>query len=208
MNDKLPREISEPNLLIVEGTNDKEFVNALIQSIGGQRYMIVELQGKNNLSDVLPKISKVSGFGNIRNLAIILDADDSPVRTFQSAKNSLRKAGLPVPSTVGEVFTKLKPNVGVFLFPDCQSNGTVEDLIIKTINKAVLDCIEAYHVCITEKAENTNFKISSKSKLYRYLAIQKEPSRSLDLAVKRKHIDLQSPEFDRIKESLRKITSL
>ncbi|MEJ5229678.1 MAG: DUF3226 domain-containing protein [Pseudothermotoga sp.] len=204
MNDKIT--IEKPNLIIVEGKDDKSFLQNILVTLGMEDCQIQELNGKDNLHRILPALSKTPGFEDVKSLAIFLDADLSPSSTLQSIQNALSKTKLPVPRNPGEVKSDGKIKIGVFLFPDCKNNGTVEDLIIKTLDKQFIECIQHYHNCVKQTAK-VNWEFTSKSILYSYFAVQKEPARTFDVALKRGHVNLYSPEFDAIRDFLKKLFS-
>ena len=199
----LPIEISESTIILVEGKDDEQFLEGLLRKIEIKNYQIIQLSGKNNLSKSLPTIVKASGFDKVKNIAIVLDADDSPYNTFKSVLSALKKANLPLPGKPGEITGGEQINVGVFLFPDCKNPGILEDLIIKSFEKDILNCIKEYINCV--KKLDFNPKKEAKSIVYSYIAIQHEPSRDFEVSVKRKHINLEASAFDEIKEFLKRI---
>lgn len=204
MNQRNPQDIRSPNLVVVEGKDDREFIDFLLRKLNIMDYQIIELKGKNNLHKTLPTLTKTSGFENVRNLAIFLDANSSVINTFRSIQSALKKAQLPVPSEPNQVVHG-KVNLGVFLFPDCQSPGALEDLIVKTIDFHMLECIKDYLSCVQKYKAEFQLSVNSKSVVYSYFAVQDEPSQSFDLALKRGHIDLESPEFDKVKSFLKQL---
>lgn len=62
-------------------------------------------------------------------VALLPDADLSSIASFASAQEALRKANLAVPEKPAMV-TVGPPRTGVFVLPDCNGNGGLEDLLI------------------------------------------------------------------------------
>ncbi|SHH27697.1 DUF3226 domain-containing protein [Thermosipho atlanticus] len=203
MKKVFPTEINESTIIFVEGKDDEQFLRGLLQKIEIEDYKIIQLNGKNNLNKVLPAAVKVSGFDKVKNILIILDADDSPDNTFKSVLSALKKANLPLPKRPGEPTNNGQIKVGIFLFPDCKNPGTIEDLIIRSFDKNVLNCIKEYINCAEKLGFNP--KNEAKSFVYCYIAVQHEPSGNFDVSIKRKHIDLEASVFDNIKEFLKRM---
>lgn len=80
-------------------------------------------------------------------LGVILDADDEetpPVR-FQKLSAELAQTGLTLPPTPG-VVTKGAPRCGIFIIPDNETSGTLEDIL--------LDCAQVNYPDLLKKATN------------------------------------------------------
>ena len=85
---KLDREIQ---ILVegVEGKNDQDIFAALIEHLGlAENIQIHVLNGKDNLSGSLEILRGTTGYGDVKDIAIVRDADESAARTFQSVKVS------------------------------------------------------------------------------------------------------------------------
>ncbi|HOA18068.1 MAG TPA: hypothetical protein PLD16_08240 [Fervidobacterium sp.] len=200
----IPKEFNEPTLIIVEGKDDEQFIECIIKDVELQHYQIVKLEGKDNLTvNFMSSLTKVTGFNVVKNIAIILDADRSVENSFRKVRSILENLGFPTPTKPFEVIDGNKYRIGVFLFPDCENPGSIEDLIARSLNEKTCRCINEYIECMKKE----QFKVAriSKSILYSYLAIQDEPSRDLATAIKRNQVSIKDSAFEKIKDFLKKI---
>jgi len=90
-----------------------------------------------------------------------------------------------------------------YQIPDCETPGSIEDLIIRPLNEEARKCINEYIKCM----KNAQFKVRriSKSILYSYIAVQNEPSKDLTTAIKRNQINIKDDVFDKIKSFLKSL---
>jgi len=205
----------KPYLLIVEGKDDVNFFEAYLGYLSSlencqgvnDKFDIYSIGGKNNLPSILKTISKTPGFNNIKALAIILDADSNPKARFQSITNALKKANLPSPRKIMEASGK-KPKVMIFLLPDSNRAGSLEDLCLESIkNDPALSCIDKYFECLSDK----KIKISancSKAKCLAFLASRPDLPNNVGIAAKQKIWPFASPAFQNIKNFLINFFSL
>ena len=146
--------IEKPRLLAVEGRQDNRFLSALLQYLGIEaNFDIRSLEGVSNFNNIIRTFPSVSGFAQVESLGVIRDADQNAQSAFQSVCSALRNAQLSVPeqplSIVGE-----KPRVSVFIWPDCQSTGTLETLCLSSVHDdPAMDCVEQYFECLTRRLE-------------------------------------------------------
>jgi len=90
-----------------------------------------------------------------------------------------------------------------YQIPDCETPGSIEDLIIRPLNEEARKCINEYIKCM----KNAQFKVRriSKSILYSYIAVQNEPSKDLTTAVRRNQISTKDSAFEKLKNLLKEI---
>ncbi len=95
----LPEPIVQRKLIVVEGPDDRRFLEALFRHLGlGTEFQIVQAHGKDRLGPLVRVLPQVSGFAQVETLAVFRDADDDPHAAFQSLCNHLHRAGLNTPS--------------------------------------------------------------------------------------------------------------
>ncbi|GAB4286861.1 MAG: hypothetical protein Fur0025_19760 [Oscillatoriaceae cyanobacterium] len=103
--------------------------------------------GIKRLTETLEETLALITASQVFGLGVILDADDEetpPVR-FQKLSAELAQTGLTLPPTPG-VVTKGAPRCGIFIIPDNETSGTLEDIL--------LDCAEVNYPDLLEKATN------------------------------------------------------
>lgn len=198
--------ISEPNILVVEGDEDKAFFEALIQHLGLFKIQVMPIGGKKQLKANLMALRMHSEFQTVRSLGIIRDADDNPEAAFQSVRDGLQAAGLPAPdrplSRVGS-----NPSVMVMILPDINTPGALEDLCIQAVaNDPALPCVEQYFECL--KQQTPSFpKNLAKAKIQAFLASREEAGKRLGEAAQAGYWPWDSKVFDQLKDFLKQITS-
>ena len=78
--------ITHPKALLVEGQDEVNFFNALLQHMSIANVQIIEVGGKYSFQNEFPTFLALSGFEWITAFAIIRDADLSHSSTFDSIK--------------------------------------------------------------------------------------------------------------------------
>ena len=132
-----------PRTLLVEGQTDKDVVDLIRASdISLPSFETCPANGIDNLKKAIPVILKGD---DIEVLGIVIDANDSMPSRWQSAAHYIRKAvkdrcGMEIelpaePDPVGTIIPDIEdfPRVGVWIMPDNQSSGEVEDFLTNMI---------------------------------------------------------------------------
>nr|BAL54915.1 hypothetical conserved protein [uncultured Acetothermia bacterium]BAL60051.1 hypothetical conserved protein [Candidatus Acetothermum autotrophicum] len=195
--------IKEPVILIVEGGEDKQFFQALIQHLGLSGIDIMGIGGKDQIKANLKALRNSSGFTIVRSLGIVRDADDDPRAAFQSVCSALQNAGLPVPDrplvSVGS-----NPAVTVMILPDINTPGALEDLCLQAVaNDPALPCIEQYFECLQKQGFLP--KNISKAKVQAFLASRIEAGKRLGEAAQAGYWPWDSSALDQVKNFLQHI---
>jgi hypothetical protein len=123
-----------PNRLIVEGRDDKWSILALTQLYGwdwdnpqGHYPYIDDAEGVDNAVDALPVSVRT-----YKRVGIVVDADTDQQRRWDGIKSMLDGVGFTLPPTPipdGTVVSKGDKRVGVWLMPNNQSPGKLEDFL-------------------------------------------------------------------------------
>lgn len=118
-------------LLLVEGPDELHVVNKLLN-----RYDIqpsFEINPKGGFDELHSSIFNEVNVPQRRVLGILADANDHPERRWQSISDQLRHADCEVPedrSITGTIFAGPRgTRVGVWLMPDNQHRGELEDFV-------------------------------------------------------------------------------
>lgn len=199
----LPEPIVQPKVILVEGPDDLRFLGALLRHLDlAADFQLIKTEGKDNLSKMLRILPLVSGFSQVKTLAIIYDADSDPRAAFQALCNSLRAARLSVPRQMGTIVDG-NPAVGVFIWPDCNAAGMLETLCLTAVSaEPVMDCVDKYVDC-AQKIQGALPQPLDKVRLYAFLASCNRPGLRLGEAAEAGYFPWNSPVFDRLKEFLR-----
>lgn len=151
--------ITKPKLLLGEGTHEVSFFNKLLEHLGINDVQIDEYGGKYRLVPGIAALTKRSGFSDVISLAVTRDADyaDDPAddllaspRAFQSVCTALQLANLPIPNAP-MIKASGQPEVSVFVLPDNQNTGMLEDICIASMSESDIECISEYFNCIQLK---------------------------------------------------------
>ena len=195
-------QIRQPRLLLVEGEDDEQFFRRLIgrRQIGDIQIVQFSEHAKLSrfLADVIvadPRFSEL-----VKAVAIVRDADQSLESAFQSVRDSLLHAGLPVPNTpVTPAIGTLNGaafQVSVYIMPDNAVAGDLETLILRAVEgNPASDCVDTYIECLKERGMTVRHE--RKAKLHAFLASDPgdptlQPGQAIDAGV----IPWNSPAFD------------
>ena len=195
--------ISEPNLLLVEGDDDRRFFRALAQHLGLAEIAIRTMGGTGNLGDRVEAISAEPGFKDtVRTFGVVRDADENPAGAFQSVCDALRAADLPVPKRCGEPCGRA-PRVSVMILPSQSETGSLEDVLLASVrDDLAAPCIDGYFDCLKEKGLPAP-RQESKARVTAFLASRERAHRLLGEAADAGVWPWGSPAFTPLKEFLR-----
>jgi len=146
--------------------------------------------GKKDLLLLIPDALQTP---DLNVLGIVLDADKDAVSTWQSVCSKLQNSGysnLPAaPDVNGTILIDPNPDlpkVGIWIMPDNQSAGEIEDFFLQLIDEEGFHLQRARKVVgdLIEQKQNL-FDISNRSKaeVHTWLAWQKEPDRTMGVAI-------------------------
>jgi len=145
--------------IVVEGEEDVRFLKGYLGfllglSISGKCFN--NLNGVRNLDGQTPSIEEV--LRKRVKVLIILDANSDHQKRRQETQKILEKR---IPNG---------GNLPLFLFPDNQSSGALEDLLEQIIipeHKGIFACFEDYKKCLKERSPDYTLP-SKKGKVYAY----------------------------------------
>ena len=185
---------SSGNLLIVEGVDDKHVPIQIVNRLGSiPRFDIEDREGVDVLLrsiefDVKTPDQEAIGF--------LVDADDDPAARWDSVSNRLRSAGIDVPVTADPKGTIIAaagdmPRIGIWMMPDNQSPGELEDFVAQMIpsgdpvwplSQNYIDVIPAVH---RKFASGKTLR----AKIHAWLATREDP-RQMGLAIRTRDLDI------------------
>ncbi len=182
-------------IIAVEGQDEVNFFKALLRTLGINNVQILNFEGKTKFKNKIKALKNRPGFENVAKIAFIRDSDSLPANAaFDSIVNALKSADLPFPDNINS-FKDSNPNVGIFIMPNNDDLGMLEDLCLKSIEEEpVTLCIDEYFECIEENPNEL-----SKAKVLCYLASKTPLVNSLGRAAVKGHWDFNSNHFNEIK---------
>lgn len=120
-------------ILLVEGKDDEHVLKHLCGNRGGPQLDVITHDGVDKLLEGFPIQLKVSGDGAI--VGVVIDADTDVASRWQSLRDRLVGLGYegvpdnpdPGGTIVDPPDGKFLPRVGIWMMPDNQSQGILED---------------------------------------------------------------------------------
>ena len=199
-------------ILLVEGEGDRLFFEALLRRLDMNARVVVKPPrslGKStdtvshfpDLIDTL--VGKRMATGELEQLGIVADADHTSgggVETrWKTITNNLKEYGYRIPnnmpksSYLGTVFNNAQdlPPVGLWLMPDHQRNGMLEDLIKAAVDQKAETTLLEYAEKVVRALPERRFSDlhQTKALIYTWLAWQKRPGQTLDVVINGNLID-------------------
>jgi hypothetical protein len=195
----------KPNILAVEGKDECNFFTALCGYMDLPPIQIIDMGGKDKFTHRFSNLANSDGFGNIvKNIGFVRDAEDKEaVSAFQSICGVLKSLKLPCPAEANKIVCENGINVSIFIIPDNQASGMLEDLCIKSKKQGpVWECVEAFLKCYQPRISKEKYN-PSKARILAYLSTRTPVEKELGLAALRGIWEFDDPCFDPVKHFLR-----
>ncbi|HBP48653.1 DUF3226 domain-containing protein [Pseudomonas sp.] len=188
-----------PRVLLVEGTNDCHLIWSLCKHYDVPDE-VFGLYVCGSDKKVLQRLSAlIAGSQDMTDIGVVLDADNPNLAgKWDAISNRLTNEGYNVPKTPikdGSIISQEgKPTIGVWLMPDNDLDGMLEDFCARL---APPDALDYANNCATE-AKKMGFSTfgnthKSKATIHTFLAWQDEPGMPLGQAVTAKALDAKQP---------------
>lgn len=194
--------IQKTKLLAVEGKDECNFFEAFFKYFQLDNIQTIDIGGKDRFKNEFPLLYAMEGFSELTHIGFVRDAETNPAHlAFASICNILKEYNLPCPSTINEII-KNNIAVGIFIMPDNQGTGMLENLCLKSIkNKPVQSCIDAFIDCFKKiQVDEEKGKFNEpKSRVQSYLASRSPIVKSLGEGALKKYWDFNHPCFSDIK---------
>jgi len=197
-------------LLACEGVDDEQFLIRMLAYLRIEDVVVRKYDGKPRLPTFLLGLRDSTEFETVRALGIFRDADTSARSAFQSVSDRLKRLKLPQPRSSGELITDICDfdgivrTMGIFIMPDGQSVGELEDLCLRVIaGDPALDCVREFLNCVhVQTGVECRETDRSKAQLNAWLASRHNPSRRLGQAIAARDLNPDSPAFAEVRTFL------
>ncbi len=197
-----PLPIRSERLLAVEGKDEINLFNALLDHMDITGFDIREVGGKDKFSVRLPALKNTRGFDKVTHIAIVRDKNSG--NAFKSICDILTKGGLSTPTKHGE-FSSGDPEVGIFIMPGNTIQGTMlEDLCLETVKcHPAMKCVDEFALCVSKlKTPPRSFP---KAKVQAFLAAQPDAVDHIGLGAEKRYWDFNSPCLEELKTFLNRL---
>ena len=170
--------ITQPNLLVVEGTDDELFFCTFAEHIQLHDIQTMPIGGKTKLRLNLKLLKLSHNFPKVTSLCIVRDANNNPTDAFKSVCDALKDAKLPAPQQA-RLPTNSTPRVTVIILPNENESGMLEDLCLRAVaSDPAMHCVDRYFQCLQQEAQNLPRNLS-KAKVRAFLASRPDPEKRL-----------------------------
>ncbi|HTU91296.1 MAG TPA: DUF3226 domain-containing protein [Gemmataceae bacterium] len=197
-----PSTIIKPRLLIGEGDEEVFFFGALLAHLNIDDIQVDKFGGKDRLPLYLKELPQRPGFERLVALGVTRDADDDCATAFAKICGALNESGFGFPSAPGQIQSGLM-HVGVFVMPDNQRLGMLEDLCLDSFAAdPALSCVDEFFRCV-DKVTARKPRILAKARVQTWLASHPETDNRLGLAAQKRYWPWNSPAFQPLIDFLR-----
>lgn len=177
-------------ILLVEGNDDQHIIWALCAKYKlTENFDVKDCKGIDPLLEQIGVQLKRSG---LKTLGIIIDADANLKARWRDLKSILAAFNLPeIPSNEGTIVEKENIKVGIWLMPDNNSSGMIEDFIKFLVpNGDDLLPIVNQNLDSIESQKLNKYKDIHKAKaiIHTWLAWQEDPGTPMGLAITKKYL--------------------
>lgn len=179
-------------LLLVEGKDDLHVFSNIFEKHSVKRSFKPEDKDGDEIYKSIPIYLKT----DVSTIGIVIDADENINSKWNKLKSILSASGyeLPkLPSPTGTIIKKESfPKVGIWIMPDNNANGMLEDFVKQLVPKddLLMDYVEHSLDKLEIKGINKYKAVhKSKARIYTWLAWQETPGTPMGLAIKKTFLD-------------------
>lgn len=186
---------------MVEGTHEEKFFNDLLRQESISDVQVLPIVGKYQFREKIEILTKLDNFSQVKSIGLVRDADESPIDTFTSLIDALANAGLSTPNTT-MAFTDANPKIGIFIAPDNQNQGSLENLCIASLgDDPILACANEFLDCVS-RVQRIEHPHKSKALVQAYLAKEPEGDIHMGIASEKNIWNWDNPAFHPIRDYL------
>jgi len=185
-------------ILLVEGIDDEHVLKHVCGNRGLPKFdKIIPHGGVDNLLESFPVRLKASEDGDV--VGVVIDADTQIASRWESLRDRLVLVGyenVPANPTPGGTILPppagtMLPRVGVWIMPDNQANGILEDFLrfLVPTGSQLFALVETSVASIP--ADEMRFSVLARPKalIHTWLAWQQEPGKPLGTAITARYLD-------------------
>jgi hypothetical protein len=200
-------------ILLVEGIDDEHVLKHLCGQRGVQK--LDEIKPHGGVDELLQNFPVRLKASDIEALGVVIDADTDLAGRWDSLKQRLTAAGYPgVPSQPTQTGTildppkgSLLPRVGVWIMPDNQTRGILEDFLHFLVppGSQLFTHVQTSVAGIPAADKRFSQLAEPKAIIHTWLAWQAEPGKPLGTAITAKFLDANVAQVDVLVAWLKKL---
>ncbi len=201
------------NILLVEGADDEHVVKHLCSHHGLPE--IDEIKSLGGIGSVIESFPVRLKESDVSVLGVLVDADTDLNGRWQSLRTHLERARYQrvpaMPSTDGTIIgpppATLLPRVGIWVMPDNQTNGILEDFLrfLIPIPSPLFGYVQQCVNGIPTDQRRFSASTMSKALIHTWLSWQREPGKPLGVAITARYLDAGAPYADSFIAWLRRL---
>ena len=197
--------VNRPKQLLVEGRDDERFFGAFLRYLGiSGDIQIRAYGGKYRIGSFLGILAEAIAFDPVQSIGIVMDADNSAASAFQSIRDNLWNAGLPVPENL-VIPAPGPPAVSAFVLPDNSGNGELESLCLTALaNDPAMPCVDDFINCVNSEVSYTLRK-PAKARMHAFLASRERAYLRFGEFAEGSAFPWRNPAFDQLADFLRNL---
>jgi hypothetical protein len=191
-------DVAGKRILLVEGPDDEHVLKHLCGNRGVPPLDEVKPHdGVDQLLESFPVRLKASEYGDI--VGVVVDADIDIAARWQSLRDKLTGLGYPDAPThptpggtiLGPPDGTLLPRVGIWIMPDNQGHGILEDFLRFLVPEGskLFDHVRSSVAAIPPGEQRFGQLAEPKAIIHTWLAWQEEPGRPLGTAITARYLD-------------------
>ena len=199
-------------VLLVEGRDDREVIYQFCNHYKINNKKLFSVEAKNGIENLLDDL-RIRVRTGVKVLGAVIDADVDPNARWEQVCTALADYGYVLPTqpiregTILEAPNSRRPQLGIWLMPDNQMSGMLEDFLLRLANEEDRLISRAENVVDSIPETERLFANPKRSKaiIHTWLAWQEEPGTSLGLSITRRYLDPTrnpAPEFKQWLEKL------
>ena len=207
-----PEEISKPKVVVVEGKDEVNLFQALLDHLDISDVDLKDL-GRYKLRSNLDALAKTASFRGVQSVGLLFDAEGrfdsegSAIATESMIRTALAHASLPVPS-VGSRSADGPPRVTFMILTPNRERGAVENILVDSVKDTdTFSCVESYLACL--KAQGLVYSTvarEAKATVHAFLVTRvKDPDIRVGEAAKAGLWPWNNPAFDELQVFFRRL---
>lgn len=204
--------LQSDRVLLVEGRDDREVIYQFCNYHGIDNRSLFSVEPKDGIENLIEDL-QIRVRTGVKVLAAVMDADINLKARWDQVRTALAEYDYSLPDTpttqgtILEAPNATRPKLGIWLMPDNQVSGILEDFLLRLADEGnpLISRAKSTVDSIPRKDRLFSNTKTSKAVIHTWLAWQEEPGTSLGLSITRRYLDPTrnpAPEFRRWLENL------